>query len=761
MSNPSVTATISANDKASPALRQLLELTQKLSQTAKAAFSESQGGTYTNQFRQATSAATQHLSVLEKIHKAHAAIGATVAGVAGAKAFQFAKSAVGNYIPYERDVRYQKAIQSFSDKEMATLERQRVNAATIYGVKPEETLHAQQAFVTRGFNAAVTEAATQQALILSRALAVNGETASKIVEGITFGSGQHPHTAAEATRLMGRNIDMAALAAKAGAMSPEDISQFAKFGMGMTTAAGISAQQSYATAMTLKRANVGGDESGVFMRQMAARLMAPTRGAFDAFAQMGIDYDKYASQGNVSVEAMDAAFQRRYGKGIGAAGRASLEEAFGDEKRNVLGDRKEFAMAIREAIEKGGEGLSKIDQKNVVATALRQYDLAKGGLQGGALFDEILSKASPKQMQAIIGDKQGGRAVMLLNALDQYREYLEKLKHGDGYAEKIAQERMQGLAAAADRLSASLDTAQKQLVKANEGWLTPMADAGAKVAGFTASLSDGQKQAVSVAAGLASLSGLAAAGSTIASVLTSFTGLAASANVASAALVRVATGGAVGTATAAAGGAAAVATGSRLAAGLGVASKTLGWGAIIAGTTPLIYGLTNDEAQGVTRDRTRARTAREAIRADAQARMDRVLAIGGGTEFEDLLTSPDPFSRYQPRDPWAARRGSTNAFLRQLGASEDGPQSRGWQDSAFSLKPSQGLNGANITGTVNGAAELHINLQGEVRPTAYLEGIIHRAESAANISLNGRLGTSMQGPGDNATKPTAPNMGAH
>jgi hypothetical protein len=121
----------------------------------------------------------------------------------------------------------------------------------VYGLKPEDTLHAQQAFVTR------------KAIALAKALNVKTDEAAKIVEGLTFGRGSHLKSRADATREIGQSTDMAAIAAKAGAMSPEDIQAFGKFGIGMSTAAGISPQQAFAAARTLKRANVGGDESGV------------------------------------------------------------------------------------------------------------------------------------------------------------------------------------------------------------------------------------------------------------------------------------------------------------------------------------------------------------------------------------------------------------------------------------------------------------------------------------------------------------------
>lgn len=749
MSNPSVTATITADDQASPRLRELVELTRRLSQTAKAAFNESAGTGYANSFRQATSAAMQHLSVLERIHKVQSAIGATVAGVAGAKAFQVAKAAVSDYLPYERDVRYQRAIQHYSDSDMALLERQRINAATVYGLKPEDTLHAQQAFVTRNYSAAITEAATKQSIILSKALNVKAEESAKLVEALTFGQGIHLHDPAQASREIAKTVDLAALAAKKGAMTSEDIALFGKYGLGMSTAAGISPEQSFAIAMALKKSQVGGDESGVFTRQLAARLMAPTKTAFDAFAHMGINYADYAPQGNVSPEAIDAALLRRYGKGLNPEGKASLSSAL--EDGGALTSRETFAKAVREAVEASGESLSKVDQKHLTDTALRQYDLSKGALRGGELLEAILQKATPRDIQAILGDKQGGRGAMLLQGLGDYQTFRDALQHGSGYAENIAAERMQGLAAAVDRLSASIDSAEKQMVKANEGWLTPLADAGAKLAGFAAGLSDAQKQALSVSAGLASLSGLAAAGATIASVISSFTGLAASANVASAALTRMAGGSAVGTAAGVAGGAAAGAAGSRVASGFGMASKAFGWLALGSLVGPTLWDEIQKEAAGT-----------DDTKGGGAANYRRNLARLHSKEFEDLVVDDSgPFDRYQPANPWKLRRGATSEYLRQLGASDDGAGSAfGWSDSIRSVTPSSGFKDVSVNGTVTGSAELHNMLQVDVKPTAYFEGVVQRAESVANMNLNGRLGTSMQGPGDNSTKPAQPALGA-
>ncbi|MBB4264366.1 HNH endonuclease [Bradyrhizobium sp. CIR3A] len=98
--------------------------------------------------------------------------------------------------------------------------------------------------------------------------------------------------------------------------------------------------------------------------------------------------------------------------------------------------------------------------------------------------------------------------------------------------------------------------------------------------------------------------------------------------------------------------------------------------------------------------------------------------------------------------------------LGRLPSADTGMQSQGWQDSiiAGSTRPSQGWGDGKVStstevhGTMEGPAEMHQNITVTVEPSAYLQAAVARAEAASRIQLNGQLGTSMQGPGDNAVK---------
>ncbi|MEH2476191.1 hypothetical protein V1281_002639 [Nitrobacteraceae bacterium AZCC 2161] len=633
MSNPSVTATISVDDKASPALKELATLARKIAQDTANALKPGSGDAYAAQFSKANVAARGHLSALTSIRNMHREIAAIVGGVAAGAAAHKAREQVAEYGKYEKDVRYQTAVGGFSSQQQRLLADQRNDAAQRLGVKPEDALHAQNAFVTRNFSAEITKAATDQALTLSKALNIPAERAAKIVEGMVFGQGIHLHDPAQAAKEMQAAGDRATVMAKRGAMTDEDIVQNSKYSSSMATAANVSANQNAAIAMTLKRANVGGDESGVFQRQLYARAMAPTKLGYDAMAAAGINYDSYSKHGAVSPEAIDASLMRRFGKGLNEAGRNVLRERIDDPEGKALSSREEFGKAVHDAVEASGQKMSKTDEKHVNDAGMRQYDLAKQGLNGAALVDAIINKMSGQQLMGFLGDKQGGRGQLLLNGKEQYGTYKDELDKSEGLAGKIAEERMKGLGFALDNFGTALTNASLRLVEVVQGPLESVAKFGTKIVNVLDSIPDGAKIGAAVggvlgmgAAALASVAGVISLGSSALAAAASLN-LLATRGVPGLAPVVPAGGGVKGAVPpGAAPAAAAVASaGSRVAGVLGGVATGLGWAAVVAAVTPMVYAATSDKAQGVDRDGTRSRVARDAIRQDADDRMLRAI----------------------------------------------------------------------------------------------------------------------------------------
>lgn len=743
MSNPNVTATISVDDKASPALKELANLAKMIAKETAAAMNGGKGDGLAASYKSATVAAKEHLSVLEKIHKVHSAIAGTIAGAVGAKAFGVAQGAFTNYIPYERDVRYQQAIQHYSASDMSLLERQRVNAANVYGLKPEDTLHAQQAFVTRGFNAAITEAATTQAIILSKALNVSVEDASKLVEGIAFAQGVHLKDPASATAELKKDADRAAVAAKRGAMSPEDIQKLAEYGMSPGTAVGLTPEQVFATGMTFKRANIDGTQAGTFIRNAASHLIAPTTMGRDALSIMlareGKTLNDFTGGASLTPEAIDAALaQNGNGRRLGAKGiaslRASIEDGLesGDTEKDVVGNRAAFNAAARKALEESGQKFDKGEIPKIVAHMQRLRDISLERIKVAELYDYVLHHGTQQEKNAVFGPKQGGRAASLNS--DTYDENLKAQQEATGFAAGVAEERMKGLAAAVDRLNASIDTAEKQMVAANTGWLTPLVDAAGKLAARFTGLSTDTKESLSLGALTASAAGIASMGAVA---------LRAAAGMGSLAVGVEGVAGVLAVASLASGGAAILAF---------VAAATV--------ATNALYGLVNSNPD------TRLRQPGEPHMTALQRRKARLLFdpglndLGpnghlGGTTGEYL----DDMG-VMPATPYYAKGGNMWRSTGQIALGQAGEGDAKWGDPS---KPTSNAElkstvkeYTEVKGTVAGEAELHANIAVTVEASQWFKSAMARVEALSKIPMSGRLGESMTGGGGNSVKPSVP-----
>jgi hypothetical protein len=458
--------------------------------------------------------------------------------------------------------------------------------------------------------------------------------------------------------------------------------------------------------------------------------------------RQGKSLDDYTGGTSLSPEAIDAALrQNGRGRGLGAKGIASLRASMDDEEKNVLGDRASFNEAARKALEDSGQTFDKGEIPKIVAHMQRLRDISLQKTNAGALFDNILQNATQQEMIKIFGDKQGGRAGSL--NFPQYQEYLAAQQGSGGYAQKIAEERMQGFAAALGRLETSFDTFGNRMVEANDKWLTPLLSGTAKFIDSVANMSNTTREFITAGMAITTLAAAAKAASFALGLIDGVKTLGGAAGAAA-----TAEGGVAGTAakTVAAGGAGAAATSG---AGAAVAGLLAGIGLMVGG----VYGIS--QIPDGTGGRFKGGRGR---------------GVSVGHDYWDDVDLP------QHSSIWHTDAGINKKMVAQTNAqllaraheplfSANLGESDGWGDSA-KVKLGAAKEGdarwgsgktstaVEVTGSITGSAELHNNMTITIQASQYFESLVKRAENVANMTVSGRLGTSMQGPGDNGTKPS-------
>ncbi|WP_197322753.1 phage tail tape measure protein, partial [Ralstonia solanacearum] len=148
-----------------------------------------------------------------------------------------------------------------------------------------------------------------------------------------------------------RYADIAAVMSKSGAMTAEDITQFGKYAYSGASAAGISDTTVAAIGMALKRANMPGQESGTMVRQLASRVLSPTREGRQSAIANGIDIDSFSTHGHLDAEGLSGLVRERFGKTIKGATQKAINDELTNEDSDIAGNKGKFVEFITNKLE--------------------------------------------------------------------------------------------------------------------------------------------------------------------------------------------------------------------------------------------------------------------------------------------------------------------------------------------------------------------------------------------------------------------------
>lgn len=444
--------------------------------------------------------------------------GATIAAGAGVlaahKVKEGAKLSLETYREFDKERRFGKAVMGLTDEEQAPLVDQAIHMGATTKFNDVQVLEGQRELAARGLKKEQVMGLMSPASDLGQSLDLSLPAAVKQMEGAIFGFKKPIGTLAEAMASARQTADVQVKAAKISGMTPEDISQAYKYGATPARMSGVSEQNLLAFAGISKKANMGGDESGVAFRALIAAATSPTRKGKEAMLANGLDYKNYQrNPDRIDTAAFKKTVAAQYGVKLDEKTTAKLDRIFTDQK--MIKSPEQFTPAVMKLLSDNLGGDDAKSKKSIAGLANRFRDASMKGVDTNALITDLMKKL-PDNLQlanAVFGSKQGSRIATALGDPDVFRHMIEELvNHSEGYSEKISKERMAGFDGAWSRLSGAAKNLETAVGRSwdNEGKggaLTALTDMAGRATQALAELPPG---AVKAGSALAAFAGAAA-----------------------------------------------------------------------------------------------------------------------------------------------------------------------------------------------------------------------------------------------------------
>lgn len=391
----------------------------------------------------------RQLKVQERSEGRRVAVG-TLAAAGGAFAAHALKAGTKafthTYREFDSERRFGKAVMGITDEEQAPLVKQAIHGGATTKYNDIQFLHGQRDLAARGVGREAILGMMPNAANLGMATDQTLPDAVKLMESGIFTFKKDVSSVEAAARSSRQTADVMVKAMKISGMTPDDIAATYKFGAPGARMAGMSEQTLLGFGGVLKKAGIGGDESGVAFRALMATIQAPTAGAKTAMLANGMNYKNYQSmRDHLEVDPFAQDVAARYGVKLDKGTRAGLGKLFSN--KDLISDPAKFNPAVTALLREQLGGSDAKSLKSISGAANRYRDASVQGVDANRMTDDLMAKLRDnlKFANAMFGSKQGSRIATALSDPDTFNHMREMLKNdAEGYAEKISKERMSG-----------------------------------------------------------------------------------------------------------------------------------------------------------------------------------------------------------------------------------------------------------------------------------------------------------------------------
>jgi TP901 family phage tail tape measure protein len=481
----------------------------------------------------ATGAAAERQAARAARRQRYGAVAGTVGSVTGlyiaSETERGARATFETYREFDKERRYQKAVMGLSDEDQLPLVRQAIHGGASSKYNDIQWLEAQRELAARGLNKDQILGLTPTAANLGQAMDLSLPDSVKQLEGAMFGFKKDMSTLAAAQASAIRTADLQTKAAKISGMTPDDIRELYKFGATPARMSGVSEETLLAYGGISKKANMGGDESGVAFRALMAFANAPTAKAKTAMLANGLNYANYqSSPDRIALNPFVADIAAKYGVKLDKGSQAGLGKIFSDKR--LLSDPALFAPAVMQFLKGSLGGNDAKSLKSIAGEANRYRDASMKNPDVNRLIIDMMSKMANNIpfANAVFGSKQGGRIATALGDPATFNHMIDELKnHSAGFSQKIADERMSGFDGAVSRFEGAVKNMETAIGRAWDkdgkgGPLTRLMDTAAQLGQHFAEL-DGTT--IQITSGLAAVVTGATAAASALTILGKLTGI--------------------------------------------------------------------------------------------------------------------------------------------------------------------------------------------------------------------------------------------